>query len=339
MREPAFLRQNREKWQEYERLLLESDGNQADPDRLATLYIQLTDDLAYARTFYPKSQTVRYLNSLAARTHLALYNNQQTEGNRFLTFWTTELPLIFATSTRQLWTSFGFFSFIFLIGLFTAIDQSGFVNAVLGDGYVDMTIRNIENGDPMGVYKDSPSFPMFLEIAVNNIKVSFIAFAAGILLTAGTFYVLFNNGLMLGAFFGLFYQYGDLKEALPVIYIHGTLELSAIVIAGAAGVKLGNSVLFPGTMSRMDSLKKQAREGMKIIIGLIPVFLMAAWLEGYVTRLTEWSLLAKAIVILLSLGFVIWYYLLYPQEVKRRNPHLISSPGRRTGVFTLNKSL
>lgn len=335
MREPAFLRQNREKWQEYERLLKQPGGAPADPDRLASLYIQLTDDLAYARTFYPKGQTVRYLNSLAARTHLALYQNQQTEGNRLLTFWTTELPLIFATSTRQLWISFGVFFFVFLIGLFTAMEQSGFVNAVLGDGYVDMTIQNIENGDPMGVYKDSPSFPMFLEIAVNNIKVSFIAFAAGILLTAGTFYLLFNNGLMLGAFFGLFYQFGDLKEALPVIFIHGTLELSAIVIAGAAGVKLGNSVLFPGTMSRMDSLKKQAREGMKIIIGLIPVFLLAAWLEAYVTRLTEWPLWAKGIVILTSLSFIIWYYLLYPQEVKNRNPDLLPTPGHRTGIATL----
>ncbi len=318
MREPAFLRQNKEKWLEFEQLLQRSQGQEVDPDRLAELYIQLTDDLAYARTFFPKGQTVKYLNGLAAQTHLAIYKNKRTQSNRFITFWTEELPLIMGNSRRELWISFGVFTFVFVIGLLTAIQESDFVRAVLGDGYVNTTIDNIQRGDPMGVYKDSPSFPMFLEIAVNNIKVSFIAFAAGILLSAGTFYLLFNNGLMLGAFFGLFHLYGDLTEALPVIYIHGTLELSAIVIAGAAGIKLGNSILFPGTLSRIQSLQIQAKEGIKIVLGLVPVFILAAWLEGYVTRLTEWPLWAKLIIILLSLAFVIGYYLYYPFVVKAK---------------------
>lgn len=318
VREPAFLRQNKEKWLEFEQLLKQPQGREVNPDRLAELYIQLTDDLAYARTFFPKGQTVRYLNGLAAQTHLAIYKNKKTRRNRFVSFWTEELPLIMRNSYRELWISFAVFTFVFLIGLLTALQENEFVNAVLGDGYVNSTIDNIERGDPMGVYKDSPSFPMFLEIAINNIKVSFIAFAAGILLSAGTFYLLFSNGLMLGAFFGLFHLYGDLTEALPVIYIHGTLELSAIVIAAAAGIKLGNSILFPGTLSRIQSLQIQAKEGIKIVIGLVPVFLLAAWLEGYVTRLTEWPLWAKLIVILLSLTFVVGYYLYYPFVVKSK---------------------
>lgn len=318
MREPAFLRQNKEKWLEFEQLLQRPQGRKVNPDRLAELYIQLTDDLAYARTFFPKGQTVKYLNGLAAQTHLAIYKNKRTRRNRFITFWTEELPLIMRNSRRELLVSFGVFTFVFLIGLLTALQENEFVTAVLGDGYVSTTIDNIERGDPMGVYKDSPPFPMFLEIAVNNIKVSFIAFAAGILLSIGTLYLLFNNGLMLGAFFGLFHLYGDLSEALPVIYIHGTLELSAIVIAGAAGIKLGNSILFPGTLSRIQSLQAQAKEGIKIVIGLVPVFLLAAWLEGYVTRLTEWPLWAKLVVILLSLAFVVGYYLWYPLVVKAK---------------------
>lgn len=333
MREPAFLRQNKEKWLEFEQLLQRSQGREVDPDRLAELYIQLTDDLAYARTFYPKGQTVKYLNGLAARTHLAIYKNKRTQSNRFISFWTEELPLIMKNSRRELWISFGVFTFVFLIGLLTALQENEFVNAVLGDGYVSTTIDNIERGDPMGVYKDSPSFPMFLQIAVNNIRVSFIAFAAGILLSAGTIYLLFNNGLMLGAFLGLFHLYGDLSEALPVIYIHGTLELSAIVIAGAAGIKLGNSILFPGTLSRIQSLQAQAKEGIKIVIGLVPVFLLAAWLESYVTRLTEWPLWAKLIIILLSLTFVVGYYLYYPFVVKVKTQEIPDPPQLASGWF------
>lgn len=333
MREPAFLRQNKEKWLEFEQLLHQSQGRQVNPDRLAELYIQLTDDLAYARTFYPKGQTVKYLNGLAARTHLAIYKNKRSNNNRLVTFWTTELPLILRSSRPQLWISFGVFTFVFLIGLLTAVQETGFVRAVLGDGYVNATIDNIQNDDPMGVYKDTPSFPMFLEIAVNNIRVSFIAFAAGILLSAGTIYLLFNNGLMLGAFFGLFHLYGDLTEALPVIYIHGTLELSAIVIAGAAGIKLGNSILFPGTLSRKQSLQRQAKEGVKIVLGLVPIFLLAAWLESYVTRLTHWPLWAKFIIIVLSLTFVIGYYLYYPQVVQANQPQPTSALPEHAGWF------
>ncbi len=311
MREPTFLRQNKEKWQEYEASLTQGSVSR-DPDRLAQLYIQLIEDLSYARTFYPRSQTVRYLNGLAARTHLQIYQNKRSRKQRLLTFWSEELPAILANSRRELLASFAVFSFVFLLGLLTAFSDDGFVRAVLGDQYVNMTIQNIEGGDPMGVYKDSPSFLMFLQIALNNIRVSFFAFAAGIFLSAGTLYLLFQNGLMLGAFFGLFYLHGNLWEALPVIFIHGTLELSAIVIAGAAGLKLGNSLLFPGTLTRRQSIQRQAKEGIKIIMGLVPVFLLAAWLESYLTRLTDWPLPAKLTVIVLSLGFVVGYYLWYP---------------------------
>ncbi len=318
MREPAFLRQNKEKWLEFESLLEQSGGQHTDPDRLAGLYIHLTDDLAYARTYYPKSQTTRYLNGLAAKTHLAIYRNKRSRKNRFLTFFSEELPLIYFHSRKELWIAFGVFSFVFLLGLLTALREDGFIRAVLGDGYVNMTIDNIEAGDPMGVYKSRPSFLMFLEISINNIKVSFVAFAGGILLSLGTFYLLFTNGLMLGGFLGLFYLYGDLKEALPVIYIHGTLELSAVVIAGAAGLKLGNSILFPGTRSRVKSLNAAAKDGVKMIIGLVPVFLLAAWLEGYLTRLTEWPLWIKLTIIVLSLVFVIGYYLVLPWLVHQK---------------------
>ncbi len=330
MREPAFLHRNKDKWLEYEALLNQKMSHKADPDRLAALYIQLTDDLAYARTFYPRSHVVRYLNGIAAQTHLAIYRSKRSSSHRLLSFWTQEVPAMLVDSRRELLAAFGIFTFVFLVGLLASRSDQGFIRAVLGDGYVDMTIDNIEAGDPMGVYKQSPSFPMFVRIAANNIKVAFIAFAAGILLSVGTIYVLFNNGLMLGAFFGLFYVYGDLSEALPVIFIHGTLELSAIVIAGAAGLKLGNSILFPGTQTRSRSLQRQARQGIGILIGLVPVFLLAAWLESYLTRLTEWSLAAKLLIIALSLGFILLYYVWYPWYWEQK--HLKNQPAIQTAT-------
>jgi uncharacterized membrane protein SpoIIM required for sporulation len=317
MREPAFLRQNKEKWQEYERNLFQKEWKDIDPDRLAELYVQLTDDLAYARTFYPKSQTVRYLNGLAARTHLAIYKNRKEKSSRFLTFWSLELPLIYHRSQKQMFYAFAVFTFSFLIGSLAAYQQPEFLRVVLGDQYVEMTLDNIEAGDPMGVYKESASFPMFVRIAFNNIRVSFNAFVYGIFTAAGTMYFLLVNGLMLGAFLTFFHTQNLLWEALPVIYIHGTLELTAIVVAGGAGFLLGNSILFPGTFSRLLSVQRAARDGIKILIGLMPVFIMASFLESFVTRLTEMPLIIKLVIILVSLAFVLWYYVFYPIKVSK----------------------
>jgi uncharacterized membrane protein SpoIIM required for sporulation len=318
MREPAFLRKYKDKWQEYEQMLFGQRRAKIDPDRLAELYIQLTDDLAYARTFYPKSQVVRYLNGLAARTYLTIYKNQPQQRSRLLTFWQYELPLIMRRNHRQVFYAFLMFTFFFLIGVLNAVQDNEFLRMVLGDSYVEMTIRNIEQGDPMGVYKDESSFPMFIRIAFNNIKVAFTAFVYGIFLTVGTIYVLFFNGVMLGSFLTFFHTKNLLWEALPVIYIHGTLELSAIVIAGGAGFMLGNSILFPGTLPRRSSVQRAGKDGIKILVGLIPIFILAAFLEGYVTRLTEAPLVFKLLIIGLSLAFVLWYYLIYPILLERR---------------------
>lgn len=318
MREPAFLRRNKDKWLEYEKTLSSGYQGNLPPDRLAELYVQLTDDLAYARTFYPQSQTVKYLNGLAARTHLAIYKNKREKSNRFINFWKIELPLIYRKTHRYMLYSFVLFTFTFIVGFISTLESDTFARAVLGDGYVEMTIENIEKGDPMGVYKDDPSFPMFVSISLNNIRVAFYAFVLGIFISFGTMYILFHNGIMVGVFFAFFHTKGLIWEALPVIYIHGTLELSAIVIAGGAGFLLGNSILFPGTFTRLQSIQMAAKDGIKILIGLVPVFLMAGWLESYITRLTEMPLIVKLLIILVSLAFILGYYLIYPIYLERK---------------------
>lgn len=296
-----------------------------DPDRLARLYIQLTDDLAYARTFYPASKVTKYLNGLAARTHLAIYKNKKEKRNRLFNFWTYELPLIYSRTHKQMLYSFLLFSFAFAIGFLSAVKDDSFVRVILGDFYVNMTIENIEKGDPMAVYKQEGEWGMFNGIAFNNIRVAILAFSLGIFLSLGTVYVIFSNGVMVGAFLAFFYTRGLTLEAWPVIYIHGTLELSAIVIAGAAGMLLGNSILFPGTYTRLQSLKAAAKDGVKIMVGLFPVFIMAAFLESYVTRLTYMPLYLKFTIIGLSLAFILWYYVFFPLYVKRKTAQKLNT--------------
>jgi uncharacterized membrane protein SpoIIM required for sporulation len=123
---------------------------------------------------------------------------------------------------------------------------------------------------------------------------------------------------MLGTFHHLFYVKGLLFKSLSIVWIHGTLEISSIIIAGAAGLILGNSILFPKTYSRRQSFLIASKDGVKIIIGLIPLFITAGFLESFVTRFTQMPVFINLIIILSSLSFIIWYVIIYPIKLNRR---------------------
>ncbi len=317
MREAAFLKANGEKWKDFEKIIEGKES--ADPDSLTTMYIGLSDDLAYARSYYPESNTVIYLNDLVAGIHQRIYRNRKERQNRFVTFWTTELPEVLALNQKYLLYSFLIFGIAAMIGALSARYDDTYVRLILGSAYVDHTLYNIEKGDPMAIYKSAGQTEMFLGITINNIKVSFLTFVAGILTSAGTGWVLFQNGIMLGAFQYFFYTKGLLATSALTIWIHGTLEISAIIVAGAAGILMGNGLLFPGTFSRAESFRKAARTGIKLVIGLVPVFIVAGFLEGFVTRHTEWPVFIRVLIIFLSALFVFMYFIVYPLYLRKKN--------------------
>jgi uncharacterized membrane protein SpoIIM required for sporulation len=310
LKEITFLKQNAERWQQFDELISSKGGS--DPDLMGDLFVQLTDDLSYAKTNYPKSKTTQYLNSLVARVHQEIYKNKKEKRNRIVSFWKYELPFIFKNSHKQLLYSFLIFAIAMCVGVVSSAYDDNFIRLILGDSYVNQTLENIDKGDPMAIYKSGNQVEMFSMIAVNNIYVSFMCFAMGILFSFGTGYMLFTNGLMLGAFQHFFYARGLLLKSVLVIWIHGTLEISAIIIAGCAGLVMGNSILFPGTYSRVVSFVGGAKQGVKIVIGLIPVFITAAFFEGFVSRYLQMPMWLSLSIIGVSLAFIIWYFIIYP---------------------------
>ena len=315
MREALFIKQNTQRWKDYE------NQKVTGPDELAESFISITDDLAYAKTFYPKSNTTKYLNGLAATFHQSIYKNQKEKTNRFISFWQYELPLVFYKQRKQLLYSFLFFIVFSLMGWLSAKYDNTFLRLVLGNDYVNMTNENIAKGDPFGVYKQGDSFAMFAMIAANNIRVELATFVMGIILSVGSIYQLMYNGIMIGSFEYYFFSKGLGLQSILVIWLHGTLEISAIIVAGGAGLTLGNSILFPKTYARIVSLKNGAKDGLKIAIGLIPIFLTAAFIEGFITRHTEIPVGASASVLICSLFFIIWYVILYPAYLTRKLNH------------------
>lgn len=310
MKEVTFIRQNIEKWRAYE-TIAEAPAI-STPDEVADAYIDVTSDLAFSQTHYPRSRITLYLNNLASAIHNNVYRNKRERWTRILTFWTQEIPQTMWNARRELRLSFIIFLCSALVGMVSQLIDPEFSRLILGDRYVEMTIDNIEKGEPMAVYDGSPEGFMFIGITVNNIYVSFVAFAMGLLTSFGTGFILFQNGVMLGAFQTFFAQYGLLGQSALAIWLHGTLEISAIIVAGAAGLAMGNGWLFPGTYSRLYAFRRGAKRGLKIVIGTIPLFVMAGFIESFFTRHTGWPTGLRLAIILLSLAFIIYYYILLP---------------------------
>ncbi|MBC7721769.1 MAG: stage II sporulation protein M [Pedobacter sp.] len=321
MREALFLKQNAAKWKDYEVAVKDT----LPADELAKLFVELTDDLSYAKTFYPKSNTAKYLNGLAAQFHQKIYKNKKEKRGRIWWFWQFELPVLFKQYHRQFLYAFLFFIIFSLMGAVSAKYDENFLRLILGDGYVNKTLDNIEHGDPFAVYKSGNQLTMFFGIAFNNIKVAFIAYVLGITFCVGTLWMLMSNGLMMGSFQYFFISKGLGTKFILVVFIHGTLELWSIIIAGAAGLIMGNSFLFPGTFTRTQSLIRGGKDGLKIVVGLVPLFLTAAFFESFVTRYSNMPVWLSINILAASTTFIIWYFLVYPIRLNNKITSIKSS--------------
>jgi len=315
MREIIFTRKNKDKWLKYDELL--SGKQYLNPEELTVIYLDLTDDLSYANTYYPDSKLTAYLNELAGMAHRRIYKTQKTSGNSIIRFYTHDFPLMFYQYRKQLFFSLFIFTLFVAIAAFSSSEDADFVRWIMGDAYVDMTLENIDKGDPLAVYKQANEVDMFLGITINNIKVALYTFIMGIFLGLGTMYYLMKNALMLGAFQYFFYSKGLFWESIRTIWIHGTIEISVIIIAGAAGFVVASGILMPGTYTRKQAFIQKAKDGLKIMLSTIPFFIIAGFLEGFVTRHTEMPDVLAVLIILLSLLSIVYYYFILPEKLNK----------------------
>lgn len=316
MREVAFIRQNKEKWLQFEKAI--SQKKIENPDQLADLYLQLINDLAYAQTYYKKSKLVVYLNNLAVHVYQKIYQTKREESNFLTYFFKVEVPMLLYQYRRYMLYAFSFFLVAILIGAVSAANDDSFVRLILGNDYVNKTLQNIENGDPVAVYKSGSNWGSFIGITFNNLRVGLTAFAYGVTGGIGTGYVLLQNGIMLGSFQYFFEEQGVLWKSAKGIWIHGAMEIFGIVVEGAAGFILGASILFPKTFSRLVSFKRGMRDSIKIVISTFPFTIAAGFLEGYVTRFADTmpNILAMTIIFG-TLALISYYYLIYPFKVHK----------------------
>ena len=317
MREVAFIKQNKQKWLEFEKAMAgKFSGN---PDALADLYIHLVNDLSYSRTHYPKSKTTIYLNHLAATAYQKVYKTKREEQGRIRYFFLQEVPALVYQYRRFMYLSFALFFISVTLGALSALFDDSFVRLILGDQYVNMTIANIRNGNPTAVYESGSNWGGFIAITANNIYVGVRCFLFGITAGIGTFYVMLQNGIMLGAFQTFFHLQGVFWESVRAIWIHGAMEIFAIIIEAMAGFIIGASILFPGSYSRLDSFKKGIRTGTMIFISTLPYTIAAGFLEGFVTRYSpSMPKFLSVFIIMVTLSVISYYYLVYPFVLRKK---------------------
>lgn len=324
MREGLFIKKHKDRWERVEH------GVATDPDQLAKDFTQLVDDLAYAKTFYPTSRVTHYINALASRIYLGIYQNRKERTNRLLQFFKYDVPLTVRKHHPVMLFSLSIFLLFASVGFFSSIHDDTFVRQVLGDSYVDMTLQNIEEGNPFNVYADSNPFFMFVRIMINNIMVSFSYFFKGILFGVPSIVSLAKESIRLGAFEHMFYSRGLGGQAVVTVLLHGLLELTAIIITCGAGIVMGKSFLFAGTQKRIDSLRQGAKDGIKIVVGLMPIFIVAAFIEGFITRYYKMPLFMSLSVLVVCGLFIIWYFILYPIKLIQQSTTETSVADRKT---------
>lgn len=313
MREALFIKKNKDRWEKIS--LMPED----DIDEMANEFTQLVDDLGYAKTFYPTSKTTVFLNTEAAKRYLKIYQSRKESTNKIVHFFKTSLPLTIAKHKWVLIACLIIFCLFYAVGFYSALKDETIITDILGNSYLKTTEKNIDDGNPFGIYQRDNNLLMFLGIMINNISVSFRFFVQGLLFPFFTIQDLGETGMMVGAFHVMFYKKGLGMAFVLAVMIHGTLELFSITVAAASGVVLGKSWLFPKTKTRLEAFKTGAKDGLKIIIGTVPLLIIAALFEGFVTRYyNKMPLFLNLIILLGSASFIVYYFVIYPKKVAKR---------------------
>ena len=305
-----FLNQRRPKWQRLETLLKQSQRNlqtlsSDELDELGRLYRNATSDLALARRDFPGHNVNAYLNQLVGRAHSFLYRGEPLRWQWLTQFYSQTFPRLYRELLPYTICSFALFMVAIFIAFFTVWQMPDTVYLFMGEGAVGL-VREVEQGrmwtdiEP-AVRSSSASF-----ILTNNIQVTFLTFAGGI--TAGLLsaWILVNNGLNIGAIFGLLQFHGMFSGLAEFVAAHGFIELSVIFLAGGCGLYMGDGLLRPGLLTRRAALVERGQDSVRLILGCVPLLIIAGLIEGFISPSgLHWGV---KLAVGLSTGILLYYY-------------------------------
>ncbi len=282
-----FINERKTAWQRLEGLLHLVDRmslrklHREEVRELGRIYRRTASDLAIARAESRDPRLINYLNSLVIRAHGRIYRADAQGGRRIRNFFARDFPQTFRRTWRYTALSF-VVVLVFSVGSFisTRLDPEFSEFAGISPYFREVVInkrthwwQDLNEANQIGSS----------QIFTNNIRVTFYAFAYGAMLGVGTLYILAFNGAMVGAILALTYRAGFGNDLVAFMVGHGVIELSCIFISGGAGLLIGSALLMPGDLTRGDALKSRGLEAIYLVVGCVPLLVVAGIIEGFIS--------------------------------------------------------
>jgi len=310
----SWLQKRRPYWARIDELVTRSGRSgvraltHSELQELALLYRQTASDLATIREDASSRNLTHYLNQLLGRAHNLIYMGRRSRGGGIITFYRETFPEVFHETLPYTFAAFAIFFVLAAAGMMMAIFDPRFQEYLLGSAMMDTIARREMWTHSLVTVKPLASSA----IMTNNLTVSFTTFALGATAGIGTVWMLALNGLLLGVVTAACWQAGMADKLYSFVAPHGVLELPAIFIAGGAGLLLAKGMLFPRTLPRKDSIAREGGRAVRLVLGIIPMLIVAGTIEGFVSP----SDLPPSLKYTLAAGLFI-LLLLY---VKRKSP-------------------
>ena len=294
MNQELFVEERVREWDDYH-YILKKIGSQGitslsseQLERFIALYREITGDLMYARTNSFDPKVVSYLNTLVAKGHPYVYAPPPGTGGGLRHFLLIDFPQLVSSHNKQFFLAVAIFALAFFIAYLSILAVPQNASLFISEEMIKMINERLEHdtltgwaGTPTeGVEKHSSTSS---RIMTNNIEVGFRSLVGGIFLGAGTVLAMYYNGLLLGVFAAIYANNQLAVRFWALILPHGVIELTAIFICAQAGFLIGQALINPGKYTRLGALSIAGNAAMRLVLGTVPMFIVAAIIEGFVT--------------------------------------------------------
>ncbi|MDG2111549.1 MAG: stage II sporulation protein M [Actinomycetota bacterium] len=314
MNTDRFIAEHEPRWRQLDELAARpATLSSGEAVLLVDLYRQASTHLSTVRTQGTDPSLVDRLTRSVGNAHTVIHGQRGAARWSIGRFFTETFPAAVWWHRRFIFVS----ALLFMIPAVT-IGAWMAVSAEAVEAWAPETAREAYlNEDFEAYYSSDPAAQFATEVFINNVQVAILAFAAGVLLCVPTAWVLVQNGALLGLVAGLFTAAGRWEHFWGLITPHGLLEITAIIVAGAAGLALGWSIVAPGDRLRSASLADAGKRSVVVVVGLILAFLVAGMIEGFVTGTDLPTLVRVGIGVIALLVFVVWIVALGPGAAER----------------------
>ncbi len=304
-----WIEQRKHNWSRLERLLEQVNTaglrslSRAELRDLGLLYRQAAADLSTTRMDPSARALEQYLNRLVGRAHNYVYSGRRISLWSLWTFLAHGYPRLLRRMLPYIWMATAVFLFTFALGMLIQLLRPDFAALMLGPAMMDKINHHQMWTDAVLSMKPQAASG----IMTNNISVCFVTFAAGITAGLGTLFLLFNNGLQIGTVLACCAQHGMAGSLLAFMVSHGALEIPSIMLAGAAGLRVGAGILFPGQLRRRDAVAKAGSEAVQLVSATIPLLILAGSFEGFLSPTHAPVALKCAVGAALFTGLCLWW--------------------------------